>query len=268
MGCNLSAFDLRERNMKTRTKTLIMAGTLCALNATAAPIILNNAGFETGDLSGWSTIGGVIATPTTTVTTFNGVNWNIQAAETTMAQLSPDGTPIANIESALGIAAGTLDSFNTNPNGGNLTDGAELYQSFTANPGDSISFYWNYVATDYIPYNDPAFAILIGPSNLVEVLASTHGLGIAVGTAGNSGWINYSKTLGGGNYILAFVTTNDKDQALDSVLHIDNVAGTCTPNCPSLGGVVPEIDAAAGTGALGLLGGVLVLTNERRKRRQ
>ena len=40
---------------------------LVAGQAVAAPLSLSNADFETGDLSGWSTLGSVFATPSTSV---------------------------------------------------------------------------------------------------------------------------------------------------------------------------------------------------------
>lgn len=247
--------------MKTRNLTVgaaLVAGVLATGSASAAVISLNNAGFETGTLAGWTSIGAVAATPSTTVTTFDSTVWTITAAGTNMAQLESTGASIGTIEATLGLAAGTLNALNTNPNGGSLTNGSALYQGFLAAAGDTLSFAWNYVATDYIPYNDPAFAIVIGPNGFVDVLASIHGLGLPVGTSGNSGWYTESYAFAAaGAYTLAFVTTNDKDQVLNSFLHIDDTVGSCDPNCPT----VPE------PGTLGLLGLGLTLMGIGRRRK-
>ncbi len=218
---------------KLMSCAILSASAIVACQANAAAISLPNADFETGDLSGWNTIGSVSATGSTTVTTFDNVVWSIGAAGTTMGHLESSGSSVSNIESVLGLAAGTLNALNTNANGGTLTNGSALYNSFSANVGDTITFSWDYVATDYIPFNDPAYALLIGPNSSTTVLASIHGLGQAVGTSGHSGWQTFSSSFSvAGNYTLAFITTNDKDTVLNSHLFIDGSSGSCTPKCP------------------------------------
>ncbi len=218
---------------KLASCAVISASALIACQSNAAAITLPNANFETGNLSGWNTIGSVSATGSTTVTTYDSVVWSIGAAGTTMAHLESSGSSIGSIEAILGLSAGTLNALNTNPDGGSLTNGSALYNSFSANIGDTIAFSWDYVATDYIPFNDPAYALLIGPNSSTSVLASIHGLGQAVGTSGHSGWQSFNSTFSvAGNYTLAFITTNDKDTILNSHLFIDSTSGSCTPKCP------------------------------------
>ena len=204
----------------------VVATALSAAPLHAAPVALVNAGFEDG-LNGWTTVGGV-ATASTTITTFDGTEWDIFAAGTGMAQLQP-GASWTDVAAALGVAPGVL----SDPTG-DITNASAIYQSFSGAAGDTVSMYWDYVATDYIPYDDPAFALVIGPSGtIVQTLASIYGNGIAVGTSGHSGWQQFSYTLGAaGDYTLAFVTTNTRDSVLNSFLFLDGTPGSCEPQCP------------------------------------
>lgn len=247
-----------------RAKFLAVAG-LAMLplgGLSAAPA---NGGFESG-LTGWNTLGPVIATPSTTVTTFNNTVWQINAYQTQMAQLDSGvgGAGIAAIESAIGLAAGTLQALNAN---GPLTQGAAIWQDFAAAAGETVTQFFNYVARDYIPFNDPAFAAVVnvgtGAAQVVSLLASIYGGGIEVGTAGNSGWQSFSFTAAtAGTYRIAFITTDDLDTILPSALFVDSQAGSCVPDCPPIGVPAP---ASLGMLGVGLLGLGLALGRRRRR---
>lgn len=207
--------------------------------ASAAPITLINQDFETGDLTGWNTIGEVTAAGLTNVVTNNGTNYEITPNGTTMAFLDSFGATVEQIESFLGLNSGALYNAQLGPtvnSGGNmqLTNGSAISQSFMANAGDTIDMSWNYAARDYVPYTDPSFAILTAPdgTTFIDVLASTTGPGLETGSDGISGVFSFAQQLDQtGEYTLAFAVTNSGDTALNATLFIDNAAGACNPSC-------------------------------------
>ena len=205
--------------------------------ASAAPITLINQDFETGDLTGWNTLGQVTAAGLTNVTTSNGTNYEITPNGTTMAFLDSFGATVEEIESFLGLSTGSMSAAVSDQaqDGStyNLTNGSAISQSFIANAGDTIDMSWNYAARDYIPFTDPSFAILSAPdgTTFIDVLAST-GPGLVTGSDGISGVFSFAQQLDQtGEYTLAFAVTNSSDTVLNATLFIDNAAGTCNPSC-------------------------------------
>jgi hypothetical protein len=97
----------KTRNLFKYSLTFSALAT-CISVATAAPITLVNQGFETGDLTGWSTVGTVVAAGQTNVTTNNGTNYLISPNDTTMAFLDSFGASISDIESFFGLSSGTF----------------------------------------------------------------------------------------------------------------------------------------------------------------
>lgn len=118
-----------------------------------------------------------------------------------------------------------LQGLNSN---GPLTNGAGIYQDFTGNAGDVVTMFWDYVARDYIPFNDPAFALIRQPDGSVqtEVLASIHDGGLEVGTSGHARWQEFNFTLTqSGVHRIGFAVTNDRDTVLNAALFLDNEEG-------------------------------------------
>lgn len=127
--------------------------------------------FET-DLSGWSTIGDVSRSlPTVT-------EGNVGATDGSyVAKLIAQGASQAQIESFLGLTAGTLDA-----NNGDVIDGSAFKTTVSLQAGDTFQFDWYFDATDYLPFNDYSFFTSVtGP--LVELSDVQK-----VGDFQNSGW--------------------------------------------------------------------------------
>lgn len=208
--------------------------------ASAAPISLINHGFETGDLTGWNTIGQVTAASTTNVTTNNGTNYTISPSQTTMAFLDSYNAGVGTIENFLGLTNGILQSTSlaTGQSSQSLTNGSAISQNFLANAGDTISMFWNYAARDYIPHTDPSFGVLVAPdgSAVINILASTTGPGLVTGSDGISGVFSFNQLLTQtGEYKLGFAVTNSGDTSLNAALFLDNQPSACNPSCNPLG---------------------------------
>src|SRR4051812_43698875 len=110
------------------TTALTVAALLAPVGlASAAP---TNQGFEAG-LTGWSTIGSVEATATASVTTSVGsITYTINPFQTMMAHLDSNPIAVAGVEAAIGLALGSLQPGNANPDGGSLTDASAIWQDF------------------------------------------------------------------------------------------------------------------------------------------
>lgn len=228
---------------------LLLTLLLGAAVSPAAVITLNNPGFETGNLTGWVSTGSVAASGFTAVGA-----WTIGPAGSYMAHLVSSDVAVGDLETFFGLSAGSLSGGLPGGNGG-PTDGAGIYQDFAGTAGDTVTVYWAYVAGDYPPFNDPAFAVVTGPGGIEQVttLASIwNGPGIHVGIYGATGWHAFSYTLPTpGNYRIGFGVVDTGDTVLDSSLFLDGAPGTLSS------GIVPEpgtwILISAGLAGLGLL---------------
>jgi hypothetical protein len=220
--------------MKKISFIIVLLGMFAFTNNSTAQI--NNGGFETGDLSFWVLGGSGYAS---TGEVYQA--WVINPADIYMGFIFPGSTlDQAAAEASLGLPAGALVAHN-NPlyNQGN-TDFSTLTQDVVLGAGQSVSLYWNYVSTDYAPFNDGCLASFVGPSyQEIHTLAVTvNSYGEAgthvVGTYGSSGWfqITFTATTAG-TYRLGFGAFNAFDYVLDPWAFIDNAAGgTSAPGEP------------------------------------
>lgn len=203
----------------------VLVSTIVAVSATAAMAAPINAGFETGNFSGWSTFG-----QTSVVTNTFGVppvDGNFQALLTTGGTAGST----AGLESFLGLSAGALNTLV----GGTAFQGSGIKQTFLVAPGEQISFKWNFL-TNECPvfctnppnnfFKDTSFAII---SVSFSELADTNDVATffsAAGTGFNeqTGYKDFTTgPLIGGPVTLALGIVDVGDSAVDSALLVDAV---------------------------------------------
>ncbi len=177
------------------------------LAAAPAPGLIINGDFETGDLTGWTTVGDVLIDdgtlgpdPSLTLDTPPDAG-NYQLMLTTLP--NPAGSPApfgpagpfsgndavaaAALEAALGLRTGVLDR--VSPSGNPAVEGSAAYQDVTLAAGDWITVEWNLLTNEPVPtqnYTDFAFFSLT-PKAIrrgVQVLGDTNSSAFA--TSGTS----------------------------------------------------------------------------------
>ncbi|MBI4184382.1 MAG: tandem-95 repeat protein, partial [Proteobacteria bacterium] len=187
--------------------------------------------FESGDYTGWTTIGNAwVATSFSTF--YSGAIGPTEGSYEAVLRSGDAGD--WQIEGFLGLAGGTLDAVNGNPDPtfGNATDGAAIQTSVYMNAGAVLSFDWYFATTDYTPFNDFAFVTINGAA---YELADIPG----VGSYGSSGWQTFSYTASASGWVtLGLGVSNTGDFGVDTYLVVDNV------QAQSAGGAYTDEDTA------------------------
>lgn len=143
---------------------ILIVGASLAAGLPAQANIAVNGGFETGDFTGWSTMG------QTTIETSSLGTGPVAGTYQALMQTDPSLAQTSDIEAFLGLPPGTMDSLAT-PDF--TTEGAAIKQSFVVpNAGWlSIDFSWNFLTMEdpgFLPdFNDYAFVSLVGPSTSI-----------------------------------------------------------------------------------------------------
>jgi hypothetical protein len=131
--------------------------------ATSAPatvsltVRLINGGFESGDFTGWSTIG---ETRIESAAFGSGpTEGAFQAFLSPAGRVEEPNTPVGNavpaadLETFLALPAGSLDDIST----GAVIEGSAIKRTFTARAGDVVSFDWNFLTDEYTDLPESAF---------------------------------------------------------------------------------------------------------------
>jgi len=240
-----------------------------------------NQGFEDG-LVDWSQVSTVVTDGTQRVSVSCGstgsLNWDVSpyAGGSKMARLQPTNV-IRGTTGAwdqLGLSEASRHYLNSIfPNS---TDYAIVYRDLTLQAGERFTMAWNYVATDYAPFNDGSFVSLVNTNDASAPLPLINGLvgdlqvlGVTVanntgtyvtGDCGSTGWQTTTfEVRTSATYRLGFAAFNLSDTAYSPVLFVDEAAGGTlrnglpfAPIPPSATPPPPQVepDAVVSTGAV------------------
>ncbi len=208
-----------------------------------------NLGFEKG-LTGWTSYGEVTASITQNYTIYpspahpTGINkyqWTVKPYQMKMAVLIPSGYEGVhqNVFNALHLSTDSqiyiLKHFPS------PTNFAYIYQDIELKANEKITMSWNYIATDYEPFNDASFTSLVylgndnptiptinGAKSETSILGATvKGTGnYSTGSYGSTGWqVATYKVDKAGSYRLGFAVYNLDDTALNPYLFVDKEPG-------------------------------------------
>ncbi len=217
---------------------------------------LINGGFETGDFTGWTTLGEI-----SIETSAFGTG---PTEGTSQASLSTAGAAFAGsiIEEFLGLDPGSLDQLGASLDvlpfpGGVASQGSAIRQTFTANAGDILTFDWNFLTNEtasFIPLNDFSFVSISSLSALGTTFPPAGPLSMTQFFQ-ETGFQPFSFTIPTtGTYTLGIGVTDWRDTTKDSVLLVDNVQLAS----------VPEPTSTLGLLAFGALGAGSVLKRKQR----
>jgi fibronectin-binding autotransporter adhesin len=248
-------------------KRILLALALVCSNAWA-----QNFGFETGNLSGWTSSSGdvVVTTGLQNYSPGGGKTWTINPFGSYMAQLYPGGaTQFNTATTQLGLTSAentairdylTYQSQNGGGGDPTPTTASWIKREVTLQAGSTYTFAWNYLSTDYTPYNDGSMMTLTHATNAsvtptlnnsqqrYALLGFTNpGTGnYATGSYGSTGWQLATFTVPEtGTYVLGFTTFNLGDTALSPMLFIDEIQGTTTLNGETFGPIAPNAGSTA-----------------------
>lgn len=228
-----------------------------------------NIGFELGNTTGWTVSGADVTTSTGLINASygGGKTWTIRPYGTHMAVLYPSGgIQFDGAVSSLGLTAADNTAIRNfmaaNAGGGNPTptNASWIKRTVTLTAGVTYTFAWNYLSTDYTPFNDGSMVTLVHTSDPTKIptlnnevkryalLGFTNpGTGnYSTDSYGSTGWqlavFTVPET---GAYELGFATFNLGDTALSPMLFIDELQGTTELNGQPFAPIAPNPGSSA-----------------------
>lgn len=265
---------------------VMLGAVICIFWATSAQADTLGAGFEGNSIEGWSVSGTLSATKntwssngagvalTTGVTNYSpggGKTWTISPYGSYMASIQPGSnsvtfdTAVANLglTTTEGTAIKNYLTYQANNGGGGSptpTNAAWMKKSFTLTAGTTYTMAWQYLSTDYTPWNDGSMITIVNDtsSNILPTLnglTQRYGLlgftnpgtgNYATGSYGATGWQSIQFTVpASGNYTIGFSAFNLGDTALSPILFVDVIVGATTLNGATFAPVAPNAGSVA-----------------------
>jgi len=261
--------------MKTLIKNLLLMLCLGFSQQTLAQV--TNYGFENGNYTGWTVSNGSTALKTNWSSDGSGVQvtsgmqnycpgggkcWTVTPYGSYMVSLQAGGgSPgFDSAMSTLGLQSSTITSIkNTIYSNGNMypTNATSISRTVFLQAGVTYTYAWQYVSTDYVPYNDGSMITVTGGNGTPTINGQTQNFALLGFT--NPGTGNYSTNSYGatgwqvavftvpadGNYLLGFASFNLGDTALSPILFIDQMQGTTLLNGTTFTPVQPNSGSSA-----------------------
>jgi hypothetical protein len=258
-------------------KKIIISGLLAALvSTTAMADLTSDLSFGTGDFNGWTAgpttytqtgnysgdgLGAATVTGTQTVSCCGSNVWAVNPyTGSYMVGLQPGNSSLnySTMTTALGLSSASISALNTEINAqgtGQITSGVWITKNFTFTSPATFKMAWNYISTDYVPFNDGSLTSLVNTTNGTQLgkinglskeyllLGATNpGTGnYSTGSYGSTGWqwVNYD-IVTAGTYKLGFAAFNQLDTGLSPVLFVNDGLGTTTQNGTAFNPVAPN----------------------------
>jgi fibronectin-binding autotransporter adhesin len=236
-----------------------------------------NLGFENGNYTGWTVSNGSTTLKTNWSSDGSGVQvttgmtnycpgggkcWTVTPYGSYMVSLQAGGSSpgFDSAMSTLGLQGSTITSIkNTIYSNGNMypTNATSISRTVFLQAGVTYTYAWQYLSTDYVPYNDGSMITVTGGPGTATINGQTQDFALLGFT--NPGTGNYSTNSYGatgwqvavftvpadGNYLLGFASFNLGDTALSPILFIDQMQGTTSLNGTTFAPVQPNAGSTA-----------------------
>ena len=249
-------------NQGTMTGTITQSGSGVSLITGTPGSVTFNAGSHPGAGQAGSAYYQAPVSPAT---------WTFSAYGSNMLALQPGpSNQWSTVGTTLGLTSTQITSLSTllqqqaqtsGFGSGSITNSAFVHRTVTLTAGTTYQLAWNYIGTDYVPFNDGSITTLVGTGSTAGVTPTVNNysqnyalLGFtnpgtgdySAGTFGSTGWqVSTYSVPTSGDYQLGFAVFNLDDTGLSPVLLVDDLQGVTNKNGTTFGAVAPNPGTSA-----------------------